>query len=109
MPVNYKILGQSNPAANTTTTAYTVPANTQTVVSTIAVANLSGNSSSFSIAARQAGATLANSMYLAYNTSIPPNDTINYTIGATLGNTDVVSVSSNTGAVTFTLFGSELS
>ena len=109
MAVNYKILGQSNPAANTTTTVYTVPAATQTVVSTIQVCNLSPNTSSFSIAAQKAGASLANSMYLAYQTPIPGNDSINYTLGVTLGNTDVVSVSANTGNVTFSLFGSELS
>ena len=109
MAVNYKILGQSNPAANTTTTVYTVPAATLTVVSTIQVCNLSPNVSSFSIAAQRAGAALANSMYLAYNTAVPGNDSINYTLGVTLGNTDVISVSANTGNVTFSLFGSELS
>jgi len=39
MPINYKVLGQSNPAATTATTLYTVPAGTQAVVSTIAVCN----------------------------------------------------------------------
>jgi hypothetical protein len=39
MPTTYKVLGQSAPAAVTATTLYTVPSATQTVVSTIVIAN----------------------------------------------------------------------
>jgi hypothetical protein len=35
MPTTYKVLGQSNPAATTATTLYTVPSATQAVVSTV--------------------------------------------------------------------------
>ena len=39
MATNYKVLGQSNPAATTATSLYTVPAATQTIVSTVVVTN----------------------------------------------------------------------
>ena len=39
MANTYKVLGQVAPSATTATTAYTVPSATQTVVSTIVVAN----------------------------------------------------------------------
>jgi len=109
MAVNYKILGQSNPVANTSTVAYTVPAATQAVISTIQVTNLSPNTSTFFISAQKAGVALANAQYIAYNTSIPGYDSISYTLGATLGNTDTVTVSASTGNVAFSFFGSELS
>jgi hypothetical protein len=109
MAIAYKILGQSNPSPNTPTVVYTVPANTQTVVSTIQVTNLSPNAAVYFISAARAGAALANSQYVAYSTTVPGYDSINYTIGMTLGNTDTVTVSANTGSITFSLFGSELS
>jgi hypothetical protein len=39
MPTTYKVLGQSAPAATTEANVYTVPSATQTIVSTITVAN----------------------------------------------------------------------
>ena len=66
MATVYKVLGQSNPAATTATTLYTVPAATSTVVSTIVVANL-GVSGTYRIAIRPAGAALASSHYIAYD------------------------------------------
>jgi len=75
MATTYKVLGQSNPAAATDTTLYTVPSATETVVSTITVANL-GTSGLFRIAVRPAGATIANQHYIAYDVPLNANDTI---------------------------------
>lgn len=108
MATTYKVLGQSNPSALTATTLYTVPAATQAVVSTINICNLSTSNSTFRLAVRPAGASLANTHYLAYDVPIPSNDTIAMTIGMTLGNTDVVTVQASTGNTNFTLFGSEI-
>ena len=65
MPTTYKVLGQSNPSATTATTLYTVPSATQTIVSTIVVANTAATSATFRIAVRIAGAALATSQYVA--------------------------------------------
>lgn len=109
MPTNYKVLGQSNPAATTATTLYTVPSATQAVVSTIVVANLDSAAATFRIAVRVAGATLANSQYVAYNITVGASDSTTITLGLTLGAADVVTVYASTANVTFSAFGSEIS
>lgn len=108
MATTYKVLGQSNPSATTATTLYTVPAATQTVISTIVVANLAAASATFRIAVRVAGAALANSQYVAYDVSVGANDSTALTLGLTLGATDVVTVYASTANLTFTAFGSEI-
>ena len=55
----YRVLGQLNPSANVETTVYTVPAATQTVVSTIAVCNLANVATTFSLAVKVANAAVA--------------------------------------------------
>jgi glucose-6-phosphate dehydrogenase assembly protein OpcA len=109
MATNYKVLGQSNPAATTATTLYTVPASTQTIVSTLVVANLAATTATFRIACRVAGAALANSQYVAYDVSVGANDSTALTLGITLGATDVITIYGSTANLTFTAFGSELS
>lgn len=109
MATNYKVLGQSNPAATTATTLYTVPAATQTIVSTLVVANLAGTTATFRVACRVAGAALANSQYVAYDVAVGANDSTALTLGITLGATDVITVYGSTANLTFTAFGSELS
>jgi len=107
MATTYKVLGQSNPAAATDTTLYTVPAATETVVSTITVANL-GTTGTFRIAIRPDGAGIANQHYLAYETSLNANDTITFTLGVTLDATDVITVRASTASFAFQAFGSEI-
>lgn len=107
MPTNYKVLGQSAPAATTATTLYTVPAATQTVSSSIIVCNR-GAAGSYRVAVRPAGAALANQHYLAYDTAIPANATDAISIGATLAATDVITVYASSADFSFTVFGSEL-
>lgn len=108
MAIAYKVLAQNSPSATTVTTLYTVPSSTSAVVSTIAICNRSGGSSSFRIAIRPAGAALANQHYLNYDTTVPPNDTIFLTIGITLATTDVVSIYSSSANLNFSMFGSEI-
>ena len=109
MPTVYKVLGQSNPAATTATTLYTVPALTSTVISTISVANLTGTGATFRIAIRPAGATLANLHYLAYDVTVAASDTTVMTLGVTLATTDVITIYASTANLAFSAFGSELS
>ena len=109
MPTTYKVLGQSNPAATTATTLYTVPSATQAVVSTIVIANLAAAAATFRIACRVAGATLANSQYVAYDITVGASDSTALTLGITLGATDVITVYGSTANISFTAFGSEIS
>jgi glucose-6-phosphate dehydrogenase assembly protein OpcA len=108
MTIAYKILGQTNPSGNVDTTAYTVPAGNNTVISTINVCNQATTSANFRIAVRQAGASLTSSQYLVYDSEISSRDTISFTIGVTLGATDVVTVRANSSTLSFNLFGSEI-
>lgn len=108
MPTTYKVLGQTAPAANTDSTLYTVPSATSAVCSTLSVCNR-GVSTTYRIAIRPAGATLANTHYLVFDANINGNDTALFTLGVTLAATDVVTVRAGTADVTFGLYGSEIS
>ena len=108
MATTYKVLGQSNPSATTATTLYTVPSATQAVVSTIVIANLTATAATFRIAVRVAGATLANSQYVAYDITVGASDSTALTLGVTLNATDVLTVYASTANLTFTAFGSEI-
>ena len=107
MATTYKVLGQSNPAATTATTLYTVPSATSAVCSTIVIAAL-GASTTFRIAVRPAGATLANQHYIIYDASVNQYDAVYFTLGITLATTDVVTVYAGSANVAFSLYGSEL-
>jgi len=108
MATTYKVLGQSNPSATTATTLYTVPASTNTVVSTISICNQAGTSASYRIAVRPAGATLAAQHYLAYDIALAANDTTALTLGVTLATTDVITVYASSATLSFSAFGSEI-
>lgn len=108
MPTNYKVLGQSAPSANTDTTLYTVPASTQSVISTINVANRSATAATFRIAVRPDGAAIANQHYVAFDVSIAANSLIALTLGITADAADVVTVRASTADLTFIAFGSEI-
>jgi hypothetical protein len=109
MPTIYKVLGQSNPAATTATTLYTVPSATDTIASTLTVANLGAAAATFRLAVRPAGATLENKHYIAYDVTIAALDTLTLTLGITLDTTDVVTVYASTATMSFNLYGSEIS
>ena len=109
MATIYKVLGQSLPAS-TSATLYTVPAATDTVVSTINACNTSASvEATIDIAIRVAGATLADSQYLVKGLSLAASTTFTYTAGITLDATDVITVVSSTSNVAFSAFGSEIS
>jgi hypothetical protein len=105
----YKVLAQSNPSASTLTTAYTVPADRATVLSTVVITNFGPSPASYRIAIRPAGASITQPMYIAYDITVPALDASALTLGLTLATTDVVSVYSSSGLVNFNIFGSEIS
>ena len=108
MAAIYKVLGQVKPSANTLTTAYSTPAGSSAVISTIVVTNLGPTSTTYRIAIRIAGAAISDKDYIAYDISLPTLDSIALTLGVTLAATDVVSVMSYSGLVNFNIFGSEI-
>lgn len=109
MANEYKILGQSNPAATTLTDVLTVGSGKQIIVSTITVANLENAANTYRIAVRDGGASIDNAHYVAYDTTIPANDTVALTLGITLGATDVVSVYASDTNLAFNIYGVEIS
>jgi len=108
MPQAHKVLGQSNPSATTLTTLYTVPASTQAVCSTVTICNTASSATTYRVAVRPAGASIANQHYVAYDAALPANDTATLTLGVTLAATDVVSVYAASANVAFSAFGVEI-
>ena len=104
-----KVLGQSNPAATTLTSLYTVPASKEAVVSSISVANLTATAATFRLAVRPAGASIANQHYIGYDITVGASDTTIITVGLTLATTDVLSVYASTANIAFQAFGDEAS
>lgn len=109
MTITYKVLGQSNPLANSPTTLYTNGSTYGAVISTLNVCNLGNTATTFNAAVRVAGASTSTQQYISYNTALAANDTISLTIGLTMANSDVITVSSTSSYVAFNLFGSEIS
>jgi glucose-6-phosphate dehydrogenase assembly protein OpcA len=109
MATAYKVLGQSNPAATTATTLYTVPSATSAVVSTIVIANQAATAATFRLSVRPAGAAQTAAMYLAYDVTVGASDSTALTLGITMATTDVLTVYASTATVSFTAFGSEIS
>jgi hypothetical protein len=107
MATTYEVLGQSAPSAATDDDLYTVPSATSAVVSTLSVCNR-GVSTTFRVAVRPAGATLANEHYIVYDNGLNANDAVFLTLGITLAATDVVTVRAGTADMSFSLFGSEI-
>jgi len=109
VPQTHKVLGQSAPADTNNANIYTAGTGVQAIVSTICVANITSSASNFRIAVRPAGATVANQHWIAYDTSVPANDSLTLTLGISLAATDVLTVRSGTAnAMAFSVFGVEI-
>jgi hypothetical protein len=107
----YKVLGQSNPSAETAATLYTVPSSTQSVISTISVSNLAATDTTFRIIVQKAAeqTSILAKQYFAYDTKLFKNDTTSITVGITLAAGDRIQVRSLSNTVAFQAFGSEMS
>lgn len=110
MPESVKVLGQAALTAETDTNVYTVPASTSAVISTIVLANRAGSATTFRLAVRPNGATLANEHYVAYDVPIAANDSTTLTLGVTMDAADVLTAYSGAGSsVSVNVFGTEIS
>lgn len=106
----YKILGQQAPSAGSTTTLYTVPSSTQTVVSTLSICNTNSANVTANVMVVPNGGSVTTSSYVVSNATVALNDTLLLTLGVSLGTAgDTIQVSANTTGVSFNLFGSEVS
>ena len=107
MPTAYKVLAQQ---ATTTglVSMYTVPAATETIISSIVVANISASDRTYRITVQPNNATLAQKHYIAYDVVSKANTTTAYTLGITLDATDQVYILGSTTDLSISLFGSEI-
>lgn len=108
MATSYKVLAQSAPSATTASDIYTVPSATETVVSTIVVANRAASPATYRIAVRPNGASLANQHYIAYDVTVGASDSTTLTLGITMDASDVLTVYASTANLSFNVFGSEI-
>ena len=108
MAITYKVLAQSAPSATTNTDVYTVGAGKQATISTVTIANRAATTATYRIAIRVAGSALSNEEYIAYDATVPANDTIALTLGVTLGAADVVTVYASTANLSVNIFGAEI-
>ena len=109
MAFGYKILGQAAPADTSNADLYTVPASTESIISSLAVANVTATDATYRIYVRAAGAAAADSNALVKDGTATANTTTTIGIGISLAATDVVTVQSGTAdALTFHAFGTEV-
>lgn len=109
MAFGYKILGQSAPANTSNANVYTVPSGKETIVSGIAVANVTGTDALYEIYVRAGGAAAAASNALVFDATATKNSTTIIQAGITLSAGDIITVQSGTAnAITFHVFGTEV-
>lgn len=106
MATAYKVLGQAAPAAATLYDIYTVPTNSQIVVSTVSVCNRGATDATFRLAVRPNGSAVSDSHYVFYDNTIYAKSTVAATIGITADGADVISGYASTGNISFSIFGS---
>tara|TARA_B100001094_G_scaffold256767_1_gene256075 strand:- start:371 stop:697 length:327 start_codon:yes stop_codon:yes gene_type:complete len=104
----YKILGQVADASANDVELY-LATGVEAIVSTIIVCNRAATAKTFKIATKTDNSAVANTDYIAYDTSIAANDSITLTLGITLENGAEISVGASDGNVTFQAYGTEIS
>ena len=109
MATSYKSLGQLDLTTTALTTLYTCPSSTETVISTVIIANRTASADSFRLAIRTDGDAISNKHYIAYDVPVAANDSTTLTLGITVKATDVVSVQATTAdRLSINAFGAEV-
>lgn len=104
-----KVLGQLKPAATTLTAFYTVPAATETEVSTIYITETNGVATTFRISIAVAGLADTAKQYIFRDAPVDANETIQLNdCGILLAATDVIRVYAGTADVVFNAFGTQV-
>ena len=107
-----KILGQLNPTANTQGNVYVVPASTAAIVNNITVANQTAANVSYSIIVMPSGsfsATAANTYFIVRGGIVPASDTATLSLGVTLPAGAILAANTNSGSLSISAFGVEIS
>ena len=108
MANTWKVLGQSAPGAATSTTLYTCPGATQTVLSCVTVCNRSATPTSFRLSVDVNGAGDTDADYFAYDVPIGANESIAIGHGITMDAADLLRCYATLATVTFSAFGQEI-
>lgn len=109
MAESLKILGQIAPVATTLTDLYTVPVGSATTISTISVCNRGSTLTTFRISVANAGASDSDKQYIFYDQALDGNSSFSVTIGITLNSSDKIRVYAGNSALSFNVFGIEVS
>ena len=112
MANTYKILGQLNPTANTQGNVYVVPAATEAVINSIQIANQSTTNASYSLIVMPTAnfsSPASNGQYFIIRGSmIPNNDAATLTLSLSLPAGAIVAANTNSGNLSFSAFGVEI-
>lgn len=108
MALTYKVLGQSAATASTNTTLYTTPSATSTIINSVVVCNTGSSATTFRVAVRPNGETIALKHYVAYEIPIAGNSTTELSLGITMDASDILMVYSTSGTLSFNAFGVEI-
>ena len=112
MANTYKILGQLNPTANTQGNVYVVPAATSAVINSIQIANQSTTNASYSLIVMPTAnfaAPASNGQYFIIRGSmIPFADAATLTLSLSLPAGAIVVANTNSGNLSFSAFGVEI-
>lgn len=110
MPTAYKKKQvQGTAGVSTYATLYAVPAATEAVISSIVICNTAASAATYRIGFDDTEGTPGASEWLAYDASVPANDTVALTLGICSEASKYIRVSSSANTVTFSLFVSEIS
>lgn len=101
-----KLLGSSEPSADTETTAYTTPASTSTNVRYIIATN-GGSDTQISFGVAVGGGSLGAAEYLMELNKLRAKQTMVFEGNFALSATDLIRVYSGNGAVVFSVWGTE--
>jgi hypothetical protein len=108
MALTYKVLGQSAPAAATTTSLYTVPSATYAIVNSVVICNTGPTATTFRVSVAQNGAADTLAQYVAREVPINGNSTTELALGITMDAADILRVFSQSGTLSFNAFGVEI-
>ncbi len=109
MSDSLKVLGQISPSATTETDFYSVPAATQTTVSSIVITNRDSGAATYRLSVSTEGTATSNKDYLIYDKALAGNTTDTLVIGITLNETDKIRAFASTANLSFNAFGCETS
>jgi hypothetical protein len=103
-----KRLGATTVTASADTSLYVVPANTETIVSTILICNRGTTSAAYRVAHVDGDiSAVASEDYIVYDATVPANDSVPLTIGITMQATHSLLVRSSSANVSFIAWGTE--